>query len=208
MLEEMIHNIWIAKDTGECLYHRRYNDDINVDENLITSFLSAIEIFAQNVDSGCEQLETKRYKFVYAQTDNTVTVACIDKQDDDTYIKKEVETIQNEFKSRFSKMLENWNGRVELFSTMNEFVDKRLSSFNSILGSFKNKKLELNEMIIKQKPKLKLSPQQEKVISLIRYKGTATLQDICKWMKLTEPDAEIAAKSLLHNNIIREVTSA
>ncbi|MHA1304056.1 MAG: hypothetical protein ACTSQE_13160 [Candidatus Heimdallarchaeaceae archaeon] len=202
----MIHNLWIAKSTGECLYHRKYGA-IDIDENLITSFLSAIEIFAQNVDTGCDQLETHNYKFVYTNTDQTVTVACIDKNDDERIIKQEISAIQEEFKSRFKKELDNWNGRVEIFASMNSFVDSKLASYTSKLGSFKNKKLELNEMIIKQKPKLKLSAQQEKVISLIRYKGTATLSDICKWMKLTEPDAEIAARSLLHYNIIREVAS-
>ena len=59
----MLHNIWIAKDTGECLYHKKYGS-IDHDENLITSFLSAIEIFAQNVDNGCDFLQTKNYKFI------------------------------------------------------------------------------------------------------------------------------------------------
>ncbi len=199
----MIHNLWIAKTTGECLYHRKYGN-INTDENLITSFLSAIEIFAQNVDSGCESLTTHNYKFIYSTSEETVTVVCIDKTENEDIIKQDIYAIHNEFKKRFNEELKNWRGRVEIFSTMDDYVDNKLLPYNSAGRLFKNKKLELNEMIIKQKPKLKLSPQQEKVVSLIRYKGSATLNDICRWMKLTEPDAELAARSLLHYNIIKE----
>ena len=56
--------------------------------------------------------------------------------------------------------------------------------------------------------KFKLSQQQEKVISLLKYKGTATLNDIVKLMKLTEPDAEKATRALLYHNVIQQVPSA
>ena len=46
------------------------------------------------------------------------------------------------------------------------------------------------------------------MISLLKYKGAATISEIAKLMKLTEPDAEKAAKALLYNNIIREVSNA
>ncbi|MHA2255407.1 MAG: hypothetical protein ACXAAM_05005, partial [Candidatus Heimdallarchaeaceae archaeon] len=106
----MLHNLWIAKDTGECLFHRKYGS-IEHDENLITSFLSAIEIFAQNIDQGCDFLQTSSYKFVYTTGKNTVTVACIDNCDDESIVRQEIDTIQDEFISRYSKELEEWNGR-------------------------------------------------------------------------------------------------
>jgi len=63
-------------------------------------------------------------------------------------------------------------------------------------------------MIVKKQMKIKLSQQQEKVISLLKYKGTATLNDIVKLMKLTEPDAEKATRTLLYHNVIQQVPSA
>ena len=69
-------------------------------------------------------------------------------------------------------------------------------------------KLELNPIVTKENLKSMFSPQQEKVISLLKYKGTATLHDIIKLMKLSETDAEKAAKGLLYNDIIRQIPSA
>ena len=124
----MLHNIWIAKDTGECLYHRKYGS-IDHDENLITSFLSAIEIFAQNIDKGCDYLQTTSYKFIYITGNQTVTVACIDSSDDEKTIRQNLEDIQNEFHNRFSESLADWNGRVEQFSIMEQYVDKHLKNY-------------------------------------------------------------------------------
>ena len=203
----MLHNLWIAKDTGECLFHRKYGS-IEHDENLITSFLSAIEIFAQNIDKGCDFLQTSSYKFVYTTGKNTVTVACIDNGDDESLVRQEISSIQEEFLRRYSKELEDWNGRVERFGAMKSYVDNHLHKYGNPIRSMLNSKLELNPSMRKRDMSLKFSTQQDKVLSLLKYKGTATISEIAKLMKLTEPDVEKAAKALLYNNIIREVSKA
>ena len=203
----MLHNLWIAKDTGECLFHRRYGS-IEQDENLITSFLSAIEIFAQNIDNGCDFLQTSSYKFIYITGEQTVTVACIDSKDDENIIRQELVKIEKEFYSRFTQDLKKWNGRVEGFADLSDFVDKHLKKYSSPIKELADTKLELNPIITTENLKSKFSPQQEKVISLLKYKGTATLHDIIKLMKLSETDAEKAAKGLLYHDIIRQIPSA
>ncbi|MBY8999706.1 MAG: hypothetical protein KGD64_02215 [Candidatus Heimdallarchaeota archaeon] len=203
----MLHNIWIAKDTGECLFHRKYGS-IEHDENLITSFLSAIEIFAQNIDNGCDLLQTSSYKFIYISGEQTVTVACVDCKDDENVIRQELRKIEKEFYSRFSNDLKEWSGRVERFADLSDYVDNHLKKYSLPIQELSNTKLELNPIVTKENLKSKFSPQQEKVISLLKYKGTATLHDIIKLMKLSENDAENAAKGLLYNDVIRQIPSA
>jgi len=203
----MLHNLWIAKDTGECLFHRKYGS-IEYDENLITSFLSAIQIFAQNVDEGCDFLQTTRFKFIYTCSENTVTVACVDNNDDEATIRNEIDSIQDEFLQRFSKQLEEWNGRVELFSEIGDLVDERLDKYRSPIVNIKDSKLELNPSVRKRDLLMKYSSQQEKVISLLKYRGTATINEIVKLMKLSESDAEKAAKGLMYNNVIRKTAKS
>ena len=200
----MLHNIWIAKDTGECLYHKKYGS-IDHDENLITSFLSAIEIFAQNVDNGCDFLQTKNYKFIYATSNLIVSVVCTDSQDEDNGIRQDLGKIQEEFLNRFSEELKDWNGRVEHFSLMDGYVDKHLKKYSTPTENLTNTKLELNPKIITQDVNRSYSRQQKKVISLLKYKGTATLGDIVKLMKLTETDAQLAANDLLNSDVIRQI---
>ncbi|MEE9411074.1 MAG: hypothetical protein V3V41_09125 [Candidatus Heimdallarchaeota archaeon] len=206
-MNSMLHNLWIAKDTGECLFHRRYGS-IEHDENLITSFLSAIEIFAQNIDTGCNFLQTSNYKFVYTTGEQTVTVACIDSDDDEDIIRQDLSSIQEEFLHRYLPQLVDWTGRVEHFANMKDFVDEHLKRYSSYLSDFSKSKLELNPHFIRKEFKKEFSAQQEKIISLIHYKGSATIQDIVKLMKLDELDAEKAAKGLLYNNIIRSVQNS
>ncbi len=203
----MLHNLWIAKDTGECLFHRKYGS-IEHDENLITSFLSAIEIFAQNIDQGCDFLQTSSYKFVYTTGKNTVTVACIDNCDDESIVRQEIDSIQDEFISRYSKELEEWNGRVERFGAMKSFVDDHLHKYGKPIKNLLTSRLELDPSMGKRDMNLKFSSQQDKVISLLKYRGAATISEIAKLMKLTEPDTEKAAKALLYNNIIREAANS
>ncbi len=203
-LKSMLHNIWIAKDTGECLFHKKYGS-IGHDENLITSFLSAIEIFAQNVDEGCDFLQTKNYKFIYATAKQTVIVVCTDCDDEDTAVREDLKHIQEEFHNRFNKDLTDWNGRVEHFSLMDDFVDKRLRKYTTPAVNLSNTKLELNPSTVSGDFKKTYSQQQKKLISLLKYKGAATLNDIVKLMKLTETDAQRAAKELLTNDVIRQI---
>ncbi len=203
-LKSMLHNIWIAKDTGECLYHKKYGS-IDHDENLITSFLSAIEIFAQNVDKGCDFLQTKNYKFIYATSNQLVTVICTDSNDEDTDIRVDLDKIQDEFQRRFSEELRDWNGRVEHFSIMSDYVDNHLKKYSTPTENLSNTKLELNPKIITQDFSRSYSRQQKKLISLLKYKGAATLNDIVKLMKLTETDAQLAAKDLLNSDVIRQI---
>ena len=202
----MLHNIWIAKNTGECLYHRRYGDIVH-DENLITSFLSAIEIFAQNVDQSCDMLQTTSYKFVYVSSKETVTVACVDKNDDENIIREEIKEIQQEFLEKFHDEIVHWSGRVEQFRAITDFVDRKLKKYTRPIIDLTKAKLELNDTLLIKK-ELKFSPQQEKVISLLKYKGTATLGDIVKLMRLPESEAEKAARALLYSNIIKPIQSA
>ena len=200
----MLHNIWIAKDTGECLFHKKYGS-IGHDENLITSFLSAIEIFAQNVDEGCDFLQTKNYKFIYATAKQTVIVVCTDCNDEDTAVREDLKRIQDEFYKRFTEELADWNGRVEHFSKMDDFVDKRLKKYTTPAVNLTNTKLELNPSTVSGDFKKTYSQQQNKLISLLKYKGAATLNDIVKLMKLTETDAQRAAKDLLNSDVIRQI---
>ena len=200
----MLHNIWIAKDTGECLFHRKYGS-IEQDENLITSFLSAIEIFAQNIDNGCNFLQTSSFKFIYKTGKQTVTVACIDSDDEEDIVRQELTKIETEFYSRFSEELIEWNGRVEQFADLTDFVDQHLKKYSSPINGLSNTRLELNPIVTKENLKSRFSPQQNKVISLLKYKGTATLSDIIKLMKLSESDAENAAKGLLYHDVIRQI---
>ncbi|MHA1829594.1 MAG: hypothetical protein ACTSX6_13220, partial [Candidatus Heimdallarchaeaceae archaeon] len=174
----------------------------------ITSFLSAIEIFAKNIDRGCDFLQTSSYKFVYTTGENTVTVACIDRNDDEKNIRNDLEIIQQEFLSRYSRQLKEWSGRVEQFGKMKEFVDNQLKKYSLKIEDLSRAKLELNPAIRRRESSLSLSSQQQKVISLLKYKGTATLHDIVKLMKLNETDAEKAARMLIYNNVIRQVQNA
>ncbi len=201
----MIHNLWISKKTGECLLNRRYGE-IKQEENLITSFLSAIEIFALNVDTGCQKLETDSYKFLFASDELVVSVICIDKKHDEQAIRKDLIKIQKEFLTRFQKTIEDWDGNVHRYKILRNYIDDILQKHMSHIN-LSQTKLELNHMIVKERPNMKLSPQQSKLISLLKYKGTATLGDIVKYMRLNQDDAEIAAKDLIHQNIIRTYIS-
>mgnify|MGYP000368435008 CR=1 FL=1 len=74
------------------------------------------------------------------------------------------------------------------------------------IDNLANAKLELTDpMIVKKPVNFQFSPQQQKVISLLKYKGSATLNDIARLMKLSQTEAEKAARRLLN---IREFMSA
>jgi hypothetical protein len=97
----LIHNVYILKKTGESLLHGYYGS-IEVDESLITGFLSAISSFAEEIGAeSVESLVMKNMKFVYSLETTTpdpiIFAVCIDREEDS----KKIEFVLRKIKDKF-----------------------------------------------------------------------------------------------------------
>jgi hypothetical protein len=154
----MIHNVYILKKTGESLIHGYYGS-IEVDETLITGFLSAISTFAEEI--GAESVETlvmKNMKFVYAMDtslpdDPLIFAVSVDREEDEQKIKEILIEVKEKFVGRHKSDLEDWTGDIKLFAPFYndldaivwEYVVKKYSkTFHNLVT---NKEQTIDEVI-------------------------------------------------------------
>ena len=117
----MIHNVYILRKTGESLIHGYYGS-IEVDETLITGFLSAISTFAEEIGAeSVESLVMKNMKFVYAMDaslpeDPIIFAVSVDREEDEQKIKDILIEIKEKFVGRHKSDLEDWTGDIKIFN--------------------------------------------------------------------------------------------
>ncbi|MFX1518757.1 MAG: hypothetical protein ACFFCD_02385 [Promethearchaeota archaeon] len=154
----MIHNVYILKKTGESLIHGYYGS-IEVDEALITGFLSAISSFAEEIGAeSVESLVMKNMKFVYAMDtsipgDPIIFAVSVDREDDEKIIKDILVKIKEKFIGRHKTDLEEWTGDIKIFNQFYDNLDSIIWEYvlNKYLKAFQqlitNKEQTIDEVI-------------------------------------------------------------
>ncbi len=124
----MIHSVYVMRKTGENLYTKRYEES-NIDDNLISGFLSALQNFVAEVSSGdvIRTIKTGNVKFIYNILQDIIVVVVADKEEDEKKIEEKVEKISEVFYNKFKTELENWTGDVSAFKKFDEDLEDIIS---------------------------------------------------------------------------------
>lgn len=180
-------NIYVLRNSGECVFHNEYtnNEDSKVksDSTIMSSFLSAIEMFANDVDTGADMLETTNYRFVYHKKDDFIYVARTKKNTDPTKYSLGLTKIANMMSERIP---ENFNGNVKPFHAISdmakdEFFDLPTEKLYIFSGKYA-KDLEGDEL---------------KIYSYLRLKGRADLGTISKMLSISKSKVGMIADTLV-----------
>jgi len=123
----MIHNVYILRKTGESLLHSYYGS-IEVDESLITGFLSAISSFAEEIGAeSVESLVMKNMKFVYALDTSTpdpiIFAVCVDREEDSKKIEFVLRKIKDKFMTAHRTDIESYTGDLSVFKVFYKEMD-------------------------------------------------------------------------------------
>ena len=178
-LSSDIYDLWAVRETGECLVHQGLDD--NLDPNVVSSFLSAFQMFGTEVDEGLSCLETQNYKFIYHVEQDLILVARVSRGSDPRYIKNKLEIISSSMMNKLGDNLANWTGNTEPFQEFRGYICKELGRSDIWVWE-----IEINpEINPKYMPDDRIMAE---VFSLVRFKGRTTLTDVCKFMKLPESE--------------------
>jgi hypothetical protein len=154
----LIHNVYILKKTGESLIHGYYGS-IEVDETLITGFLSAISSFAEEIGAeSVESLVMKNMKFVYAMDtsipeDPIIFAVSVDREEDDSKIKDILVKIKEKFIGEHKTDLEEWTGDIKVFNPFYDDLDAIIWKYvldkysNAFQQLITNKEQTIDEVI-------------------------------------------------------------
>lgn len=131
----MIHAIYIIDgESGLHLLFRKYGE-IELDEALVSGFLTAIKHFSCELKKGkkegeadtIQEIEMKTYKIViHASEENILVAAITDWEDSTQLVRKALVEAALSFSDRYRLILKNWNGDSSVFLDFVPELDKIL----------------------------------------------------------------------------------
>ncbi|MGQ9721940.1 MAG: hypothetical protein ACUVXA_11530 [Candidatus Jordarchaeum sp.] len=126
----MIHGIYIIEAcSGVCLISRKYGD-VELDEGLISGFLTALQQFSSELASQkgqpaiLREVEMKNYAIVYERTEDIMVVASVDKRDNEKVLRNALNKIIEMFLQRYDYYLKSWRGDIKPFREFLPEIDK------------------------------------------------------------------------------------
>ena len=154
----------------------------------MSSFLSAINAFAQNVDTGTKLLETDNFRFVYHKNAEYIYVARTEKGTNAEVIESKLDTISHQMEGVIPA---KFDGNVKIFQGVTglvkeQFLTNRTKKFYEITGKgFQG-----------------LDSIEEKVYAFLRFKGRSQISSIVKLMKIPEHKAMKVTKQLMDKELV------
>jgi hypothetical protein len=125
----MISRIYIIAKGGLLCYSKNYICPSEVEDDLISGFLTAISGFAQAVKVGeIKSLNFKNFNFIYSYSSefDCMFIIVVDIEDLEDEAREKVELMKTEFINRYQKNLENWTGKTSVFESFDDFVEERI----------------------------------------------------------------------------------
>ncbi|MFX1477053.1 MAG: carbon-nitrogen hydrolase family protein [Promethearchaeota archaeon] len=125
----MILKIFIIGPGGILCYSKNFFEQIDIDEGIISGFLTAISDFAREIKGGeIKALIFRNFKFVYSYyiEYNCIFVIIIDKDDLEEEARLKLELMKKEFIKTYKPYLENWTGNVSIFQNFDDFVEENI----------------------------------------------------------------------------------
>ncbi len=122
----MILKIFVIGPGGVLCYSKNFIEEFDMDEMIISGFLSAISSFAKEIKGGeISALIFKNFNFVYSYyiEFDCIFVIVIDKEESEEDAQNKINLMKNEFISRYRPYLENWTGKTNVFEDFDDFVE-------------------------------------------------------------------------------------
>jgi hypothetical protein len=120
----MIHEIFIIKKGGQCLLRKSVSDldKIRMDEDLFSSFTSAICSFASELKETVQIVELSECKLVFFSLDGILLIAVSDKLEDKLSVQRKLALLANEFRRKFGHYFNTWSGNLTDFNGFDEKI--------------------------------------------------------------------------------------
>lgn len=190
--------IWILKDSGTCLFHRKYDNSMN-DENLISGFLSAVNSFVGSFGVELQWIETNRSRFVFKISEPIIFVAATNKNEHAPLTYKRLERIADHFHYMFKRELTETNEPIPI-----DNFNKIATTVNRIFGIMQEvEKPIYTPPVIANRAEMKFDSAEARLLSFIRYKRRVNVSDIVRFLKISDQEAEQVLNILENKRFIQ-----
>jgi len=127
----LIHGVYLIDEkSGTNLLFRKYGE-LDMDETLISGFLTAIRHFSSELKrekepNRVQEIEMETYKIVYAFEGEVLAVAIVDRGDSTPLVRSALKKLAASFSNDYAAILREWNGDVSIFKDFLPKLDEIL----------------------------------------------------------------------------------
>ncbi|MFX1254185.1 MAG: hypothetical protein ACFFCZ_21410 [Promethearchaeota archaeon] len=121
----MIRNVWIInRYSGATLLNRPFVPT-EVDQDLFGGLISAIFSFAKEIGaSSLKRLDMGDMEMVYLASEHFICALSLNKDTPEDFANEILKKINDEFTSNFGKLVQNWDGSLDHFTSFISVVDR------------------------------------------------------------------------------------
>ncbi|MFX0076046.1 MAG: hypothetical protein ACFE96_11425, partial [Candidatus Hermodarchaeota archaeon] len=125
----MILKIFIIGPGGILCYSKNFFEQVDINEGIISGFLTAFSDFAREIKGGeIKAVIFRNFKFVYSFSVeySCIFVIVIDKDDLEEEARLQLEVMKRSFIESYKHYLETWTGNVSIFQDFDEFIEENI----------------------------------------------------------------------------------
>jgi hypothetical protein len=132
-VQKIIQDIWIINDAGAVLFNRVF--DKKVDEQLIGALMSALNLLAEELESGgLSSFELRDKKYLIMKKHGISFIVNHPKKVKEKKVNEELTNIMNKFSTLYSKeFFNNWDNDISVFD---DFENKIKDSLQDTIDKF------------------------------------------------------------------------
>ncbi|MEA2070305.1 MAG: hypothetical protein U9O98_03350 [Asgard group archaeon] len=193
-----LKQIWILQESGTCIFHQKY-DNTSSDENLISGFLSAVNSFINSLGASLKWLEADELRLVFKISEEIIYVACTSTDCRPNITYKRLERIAQHFEMMLGKDYLSSGCPIPIDS-----FKKIAPTINRIFG-LPDTAGNIHKEIFTHRnvPDYKFDSPEARLMSFIRYKREVSVNEIMKYLRLSDDKVNETLAELEDNKIIR-----
>lgn len=123
----MIHNLYIIKRNGICIFHKKYGS-LEEDPQSIAGLLTALSMFSNSIiGEEIKFIATNNFKFYFKADDKCIFVTFNDNADPNENIQQKLENVRNLFYQKFPKIEQQYkSGNIKCFENFEEDLENSI----------------------------------------------------------------------------------
>lgn len=125
----MISKILVIMSGGTLCYSKTFIGKDQIDDDLISGFLTAISNIAQEIGGGeIKSLYFRNFNFIYSYDEEKICMFVIitDIEDPEDEARAKLDLLISEFMKRYGNDFKNWNCEVARFTSFDEFAETHI----------------------------------------------------------------------------------
>ena len=128
---KVLQDIWIMHKSGIVIFHRPFIESVS--PQLFGAMMSALNTFAEQLsEGGLTNFELNNKRITTFKKHNLIFISYSSKKFNQKKVNRELEKISNKFFKLYSKEVQEYSGKIGVFSKFIEKIEDSLEEYKEV----------------------------------------------------------------------------